>query len=242
VTNPSRLKDLWSSSAQYRAECQTADDVRTTVELLELDSASTLADVGCGNGAFSIAAARAYPQLKVLAYDALESAIAEFESAARDAGPGRIEVGVARAEELPIGSGEIDRVLCRAVLHHIAQPELLYREMGRILKPGGPVLLQAPCNFWEAPWSEFISDFYMLMDDSHRRQYHTPGQIIAGLSDAGLLMYRADCWTYTMNDVNEGQRALIEQRGAAERLGLRQTADGRWGVDLYWVRVLARKV
>jgi SAM-dependent methyltransferase len=242
MTDPSQLKDLWSNSAQYRAECQTADDVRTILGLLELGAASTLADVGCGNGAFSIAAARAYPRLKVLAYDALESAIAEFESAARDVGSGRFEVGVARAEELPIASGGVERVLCRAVLHHVARPELLFREMARILKPGGQVLLQAPCNFWEAAWSEFISDFYMLMDDSHRRQYHTPGQIIAGLSDAGLLMYRADCWTYTMNDVNEGQRALIEQRGAAERLGLRQTADGRWAVDLYWVRVLARKV
>jgi hypothetical protein len=116
VTDPSQLKDLWSNSAQDRAEFQTADDVRTT------------------GGAFGI-------------------------------------------------EGGVDACRCGV---------------------------------------------------------HTPGQIIAGLGEAGLLMYRADCWTYTMNDVKEGQRALIEQRGAAERLGLRQTADGRWTVDLYWVRVLAR--
>src|SRR5260221_14074419 len=120
-----RLKDLWSNSAQYRAECQTADDIRSTLELLELGVASTLVDVGCGNGAFSIAAARAYPHLKVLAYDALGSAIGEVESAARDLGPARLEAGIARAEDLPIAGGGVHRGLCRAVLHLVARPGLL---------------------------------------------------------------------------------------------------------------------
>jgi ubiquinone/menaquinone biosynthesis C-methylase UbiE len=237
------LKDLWSASAQYRAECQTPDDVESTLGLLNLATATTLADVGCGNGAFSIAAARAFPQLKVLAYDALDSAIAQYQSAAADQFPsGRITAAVAPAERMPIPDSYVDRVLCRAVLHHIADPALLYAEIARILKPQGELLLQAPCNFWSVEWSAFMSAFYMLMDDSHSRQYSTPAQIIAALNTAGLLMHRADCWTYTMNDISDEQRALIARHGAAQRLCLRQTDDGRWAVDFYWVRILARKM
>jgi ubiquinone/menaquinone biosynthesis C-methylase UbiE len=238
----STIKDLWSASAQYRAECQTADDIDTTLRLLDLASATTLADVGCGNGAFSIAAARAFGHLKVLAYDALESAIAQYQGAAADIlARGQITAGIAPAENMPIASSAVDRVLCRAVLHHIADPRLLYNEIARILKPEGELLLQAPCNYWPAEWSAFMSEFYMLMDSSHPRQYHTPARIIAALSNAGLLMHRADCWTYTMYDVNDEQRALISRHDAARRLCLRQGADGRWAVDFYWVRILARK-
>src|SRR4051812_11907710 len=88
------LKDLWSTSAQYRSEYQTADDVRTTLALLNLRGAAALADVGCGNGAFSIAAARAHPDLKVFAYDAMESAMAEFTTAAGGLPPGQLITGV----------------------------------------------------------------------------------------------------------------------------------------------------
>ncbi|MDB6083607.1 MAG: SAM-dependent methyltransferase [Gammaproteobacteria bacterium] len=237
-----RLKDLWSKSAQYRAECQTPDDVRSTLELLQLESASSLADVGCGNGAFSIAAARAHSHLKIFAYDALESAIGECDTAARGLPPDQFATGVAMAEHLPIQAAAVDRVLCRAVLHHVAQPAMLYAELARILKPGGQLLLQAPCNFWQPPWSQFMSDYYRLMDDSHVRQYHTVSQVVAGLNDVGLLTYRADCWTYSANNVNDAQRALVHQHNASERLRLRRSDAGEWAVDFYWLRVLAQRL
>jgi SAM-dependent methyltransferase len=234
------LKDLWSKNLGYRAECESETD--TIVQLLNLESAGSLADVGCGNGVFSVAAARAYPRLKVFAYDALPSAIAEYNVAALGLRSEQIVAGVAPVEDLPIASSSVDRVLCRAVLHHIAKPALLYAEIHRILKPGGELLLQAPCNFWKPHWSQFMSDFYMLMDDSHRRQYHTPAEVIAGLAEVGLLMYRTDCWTYTMNNLNDRQLALVARHHAAERVRLRQTEGGQWAADFYWVRILARKL
>jgi SAM-dependent methyltransferase len=242
------LRDLWSNSSTYRAECQTGDDVAATLPLLDLPSARALADVGCGNGVFSIAAARAQPGLKVYAYDALESAIEAYRAALaeraeeeEEEAAARFVTAVAPAEALPLENESVDRVLCRAVLHHIAEPRLLYREIARILQLDGQLLLQAPCNYWQPSWSAFMSEFYRLMDDSHPRQYHCPAQVIADLNDAGLLMDRADCWTYTMNDISHEQRALIHAHRAGERLRLRQAQDGKWQVDFYWVRILARK-
>jgi SAM-dependent methyltransferase len=237
-----KLKDLWSSSAQYRAECQTVDEIEATVGLLNLADASALADVGCGNGAFSIAAARAFPQLKVFAHDALESAINAYKSGVADLPAEQFTIGVAPAENLPIPDASVDRVLCRAVLHHISEPTLLYREISRILNVGGELLLQFPGNFWPRRWSGFISDLYMLMDDSHRRQYHTPAEVIAALSDVGLLMHDTHCWTYTMNDLNEKQLALVHQHEAGKLLNLRQKDTGQWSAELYWVRILARRI
>jgi ubiquinone/menaquinone biosynthesis C-methylase UbiE len=44
---------------------------------------------------------------------------------------------VADAEELPYGDAEFDLVIGHAVIHHIPDVELAFREMLRVLKPGG---------------------------------------------------------------------------------------------------------
>ena len=236
------LKDLWSTSSDYRTHCQAPDEIETIVRLLTLDGVAALADVGCGNGAFSLAAARSYPKCKVFAFDALASAIEAYKAQAADLGEDRVMAGVAWAHSVPLETQSVERVLCRAVLHHIPQPHAAYAEMARILKPGGLLLLQAPCDYWDEPWSEIISEIYMLGDDSHRRYYHQPGRIVTALSNAGLAMLHAACWTYSMCDLDARQVEFIQRRGAQDRLRLRQQGASGWTIDLYWVRVIAEKL
>jgi ubiquinone/menaquinone biosynthesis C-methylase UbiE len=45
---------------------------------------------------------------------------------------------------IPVKSGSFDNILCTEVLEHIAQPELAIKEMSRILKKGGKLILTAP--------------------------------------------------------------------------------------------------
>jgi len=184
------LRDLWTTSPRYRQLYQPPDEIDAVISLLEMEQATALADIGCGNGAFTIAAARrANPDCRVWAFDALQSAVDVCrESAARELGEGRIVTGVAPAEQIPLPDGSVDRILCRAVLHHLADAQRVYEEFARVLKPGGLLLLQAPCNSWQKEWGKIISALYMVFDDSHPRQYHQPADVIAGLNAAGLAM------------------------------------------------------
>ena len=234
-----RLRDIWTNSQEYRAE--QVPEIHDILRLLDLKHASSLVDMGCGNGAFAIAAARAHPNCRVWAFDALESAVAECRIAAADLPPDQFHTGVASAQSLPLEDASADRLLCRAVLHHVRDASAVYAEMARLLKPGGLLLLQAPCNYWQKPFGALISDLYMIMDDSHRRTYHQPGEIITGLSHAGFAMESAQCWTY-LHSVDAPQMDLIHRHSAQERLHLRQTSAGEWVVDLYWVRVIARRI
>ncbi len=43
----------------------------------------------------------------------------------------------ANAEQLPFGDGEFDSVVSNYVVHHLARPEVVFREISRVLKPGG---------------------------------------------------------------------------------------------------------
>lgn len=60
-------------------------------------------------------------------------------------------------EPLPIPNQEFDTIILSEVLEHIAEPELLWREMERILKPGGKILLGVPFLYkiHEAPHDYF---------------------------------------------------------------------------------------
>jgi len=234
------LRDMWTASPTYRQLYQSPDEIETVTKMLEMPAATALVDVGCGNGAFLIAAARANPTCRILAYDALQSAVDACRvNAARELGDGRVTCAVAPAEKVPLPDGSVDRVLCRAVLHHLADPHVVYREFARVLGPGGMLLLQAPCNYWQQPWGQVISDLYLFDDDTHRRQYHQPADVIAGLNAAGLAMRDAECWPYPHKNLKPAAVAFIQRVGAAEQFELTQASDGSWSCRLYWLRVRA---
>ena len=54
---------------------------------------------------------------------------------------------VANAEHLPFGSGFFDVVVLAWVLEHLEDPEKVFREIHRVLKPGGSVIFLTP-NTW----------------------------------------------------------------------------------------------
>jgi len=43
----------------------------------------------------------------------------------------------ADAEQLPFEAGSFDSVVANFVVHHLARPEIVFREVNRVLKPGG---------------------------------------------------------------------------------------------------------
>jgi len=58
-------------------------------------------------------------------------------------GYGQIDY-VCDATEIPVEDGTFDVVLCTEVLEHVPDPVRVVRELGRVLRPGGILLLTAP--------------------------------------------------------------------------------------------------
>jgi len=69
---------------------------------------------------------------------------------------GRIELEVARAEELPFAGGSFDAVSFTYVLRYVDDPAATIAEMSRVLRPGGVMAgldFYVPQNaFWYAAW------------------------------------------------------------------------------------------
>lgn len=67
---------------------------------------------------------------------------------------------------LPFDDAEFDTILLSDVLEHIADPELLWCEMVRLLAPGGRIILNVPFYYWihEQP-----HDYYRYTEFALRR-------------------------------------------------------------------------
>lgn len=58
---------------------------------------------------------------------------------------------------LPIGNATADTVVSLSALEHLSEPQTMLNEAHRILKPGGPLILQVPFMWWvhEAPYDYY---------------------------------------------------------------------------------------
>jgi SAM-dependent methyltransferase len=54
---------------------------------------------------------------------------------------------MADAQKLPVKSGTIDCVKCTELLEHVEYPEIVIKEIIRVLKGGGTLILSMPFNF-----------------------------------------------------------------------------------------------
>lgn len=97
-----------------------------------------VADVGCGDGTYALAAAQAGARVA-----ALDRSAAVVEVARRNAAKaGRaIEFHVADAHALPFPSERYDLVLSVTVLCFVSDPRRAMAEMTRVLRPGGVVVV-----------------------------------------------------------------------------------------------------
>ena len=94
------------------------------------------ADIGAGTGFITEGLLR--KGLQVIAVDRSEAMLAEMKKKFESSG---IDYRVGDAEKLPIPDGAVDYVFANMCLHHVESPIKAIKEMVRVLKPGGKLVV-----------------------------------------------------------------------------------------------------
>jgi len=106
----------------------------------DLAPGETVVDIGCGAGFDSLIAARQIgPGGRLLAVDMTEAMREKARSGARDLGFDHVEVREGYAESLPVADGTADVVISNGVINLCPDKQAVFREMYRVLKPGGRI-------------------------------------------------------------------------------------------------------
>ncbi len=104
----------------------------------DLHPGEVVVDIGCGAGFDTlIAASHVGPGGRVLAVDMTPEMRAKAAEGARRLGYAHVEVLDGYAENLPVADGAADVVISNGVINLCPDKQAVFREMYRVLKPGG---------------------------------------------------------------------------------------------------------
>ena len=117
-----------------------------SLSLLALGPGERVLEVGCGTGVFLPALARAVaPDGTVVGVDHAERFLTEARRRVEAAGVGeRVALEVADALRLPFPDASFDAAHCERVLMHLDDPDAALREVRRVVRPGGRVVVAEP--------------------------------------------------------------------------------------------------
>jgi ubiquinone/menaquinone biosynthesis C-methylase UbiE len=130
------------------------------------DAEWTVGDLGCGTGQMTAALA---PFVKhVLAVDAsaamLQAARKRLQSFEN------VELRRGELEALPIDDGRLDAAMLVLVLHHLPEPELALRDVSRVLKPHGRLLIVDMLPHERESYRQQMGHVWLGFSDEHVRR------------------------------------------------------------------------
>ncbi|UOQ93941.1 class I SAM-dependent methyltransferase [Halobacillus shinanisalinarum] len=137
--NPEKADKLLSEDRQQQLP------YKQIMDMLELSKRDVIADLGAGNGYFTIPMA-GHTKEPVYAVDIEPEMIDMLKNRAAEARVNNIDYLISDLEHIPIDSQSVDKVMVSLVIHEVPSIENALTEIRRILKPGGIVLFIE----WEA--------------------------------------------------------------------------------------------
>jgi ubiquinone/menaquinone biosynthesis C-methylase UbiE len=117
-----------------------------TLELLDLSLGHSVLDVGCGNGTFLALLGRVVgAQGRAVGVEYAPAFVAEARSRIASEGlDDCVTVVEGNAYGLPFDDNSFDAARCERVLMHLDDPVAAIREMHRVVRPGGRVVVTEP--------------------------------------------------------------------------------------------------
>ncbi len=141
-------------------------------------------DAGCGNGAFTLYAARIGNEAVGISFDAANNRKAIARAAMlRIPGARFVQADLRQLDTMRAELGSFDQVICLETIEHIMDDHKLARDLGAMLKLGGRLFLSAPNSKCPPMRGDKIS---AVENGDHVRWGYTHEKMRAILADAGL--------------------------------------------------------
>jgi SAM-dependent methyltransferase len=146
-------------------------------------------------------------------------------------GEDHLDVQCDISEALPLGTASFDTVILSDVLEHIPEPDKLWAEISRILRPRGRIIMNVPFMYWvhESPhdyyrYTEFALRRFVERNDLRVVSLNPIGHAPAVLADVfGKLLVRIPLIGPTATHLLQEAFLLLLSIGPVDRL-FRRTA------------------
>lgn len=124
--------------AGCHAERAAAGELDRIVDVLAIRPGMTVADVGAGEGEWSLAIAERVGRTgQVIATEVDQDELRKIESRVEAAGLSNITALLGHQEDAGLPEGCCDAILLRMVYHHFVDPSAMLGSLRRAMRPGG---------------------------------------------------------------------------------------------------------
>ena len=192
-------------------------------------------DVGAGGGHAALALAPAVAS--VAAIDPTPEMLGVASRLAAERGATNITFSIATADALPFPDASFDVAVSRFSIHHWPRPGPAFREIARVVRPGGRLALVDLVAPEDGPLDTFLNAVELLRDPSHARSLRV-SEWLALLGSAGFagrlerawdLEHHVETWLAQTAPAGwraEAVRALLHDAPPAARDHFRIAPDG----------------
>lgn len=141
-----------------------------------------VADVGCGDGIIDLGVAHKAQPRSLVGFDIVPTdpdwlLRRAKEEGAADELPGSLEFRTCTKTTLPADDDSFDFVFTWSAFEHVEEPVAMFREIHRVLRPGGILMLQ----IWPLYASEHGAHLWQCIPDNFVHLLRTPGEIEAAV-------------------------------------------------------------
>jgi len=157
---------------------ETWAENQRAMDALDLQAGDHVIDIGCGHGRSLAALAARTTKGRVVGVDPsdLMTEIAVDRNRALIKA-GKVKVAIASAGDLPFDAEAFDKALCVHVIYFWKDLRTSFREIARVLTPGGRFVLVFRTDADDAAVAAFPADVY---------SFRSLSEITAALTDAGF--------------------------------------------------------
>jgi 2-polyprenyl-3-methyl-5-hydroxy-6-metoxy-1,4-benzoquinol methylase len=159
------------------------DRIQRLVASAHLTGTERVLDIATGPG--YIAEAFAGAAREVVGVDLTEAMLAIAKERTQRRGISNVSFRVGDAGDLPFENGEFDVVVCRLALHHLQKPLHVLREMVRVCRAGGNVVVEDIYASEHVERAAYQDRWEILRDPSHVRTLQL-SELLQLFRDAGL--------------------------------------------------------
>lgn len=180
------IRESFTTQAQaFAANPWVTDEerIRRLVAAARLSGSERVLDIATGPG--YIAEGFASVARDVVGVDLTEAMLAIANERTKARGISNVTFQAADAQNLPFENGAFDVVVCRLALHHLQKPLQVLREMARVCRAGGTVLVEDIYASEHSERAAYQDRWEILRDPSHVRTLPV-SELLRLYRDAGL--------------------------------------------------------
>ena len=180
ATDVKKAEHFWRGLSDFYVKTTHMDDLRTRaiaetfIREVKLSADDVVLDAGCGHLRISMALKRLVPGVHIKGVDLTQDLLDEGARSLEAAGLPAMDLHCADLAHLPFADNSFDKIVTARVFQYISDPVAVCRELMRVLKPGGRIVLSVP------------NKLNPIKQARYRGRLHTPAELGTWFKDAGF--------------------------------------------------------